>query len=66
MLLAGCTAARRLAASGAQVEAGADLLVAEGEAAALHRGLKVAQTLMEVASGIATGAIAGPIRASRR
>lgn len=56
MLLAGCTAARRMAASGAQVEAGADLLTAEGDAAALHRGLKVAQTLMEIASGIATRA----------
>ena len=56
MLLAGCTAARRLAATGAQVEAGADLMVAEGDAASLHRGMKVAQTLMEIASGIATGA----------
>jgi molybdenum transport protein len=56
MLLAGCTAVRRTAASGAQVEAGARLMVAEGSAAALHRGLKVAQTLMEVASGIATRA----------
>ena len=56
MLLSGCTAARRMASSGAQVEAGGDLLVAEGDAAALHRGLKVAQTLMEVTSGVATGA----------
>lgn len=56
MLLAGCTATRRLAASGAQVEAGADLLVAEGGAAALHRGMKVAQTLIEITSGIATRA----------
>jgi molybdenum transport protein len=56
MQLAGCTATRRLAASGAQVEAGTDLLVAEGDAAALHRGLKVAQTLMEITSGIATRA----------
>ena len=56
MLLAGCAAVRRTAASGAQVEAGAGLMVAEGSAAALHRGLKVAQTLMEVASGIATRA----------
>ena len=56
MLLSGCTAARRMASSGAQVEAGGDLLVAEGDAAALHRGLKVAQTLMEVTSGIATRA----------
>src|SRR5215208_3927854 len=50
MQLAGCTATRRHAASGAQIEAGADLLLAEGEAAALHRGLKVVQTLMEIAS----------------
>lgn len=56
MLLAGCDAVRRMASSGAQVEAGGDLLVAEGDAAALHRGLKVAQTLMEVTSGIATRA----------
>jgi molybdenum transport protein len=56
MLLAGCDAVRRIASTGAQVEAGGDLLVAEGEAAAIHRGLKVAQTLMEIASGIATRA----------
>jgi molybdate transport repressor ModE-like protein len=56
MQLAGCGTTRRLAASGAQVEAGADLLVAEGQAAALHRGMKVAQTLIEITSGIATRA----------
>jgi molybdenum transport protein len=56
MLLAGCAAVARFAASGAQVESGADLLVAEGPAAALHRGAKVAQTLVEIASGIATRA----------
>lgn len=56
MLLAGCTATRRHAASGSQIEAGADLLMATGEAAALHRGIKVAQTLMEITSGIATRA----------
>jgi len=56
MLLAGCSATHRLAASGAQTEAGADLLVAEGEAQALHRGMKVAQILMEIASGVATRA----------
>jgi len=54
MLLAGCTTTRRLAASGAQVEGGSDLLVVEGEAAALHRGFKVAQSLLEIASGVAT------------
>jgi molybdenum transport protein len=56
MLLAGCGTTRRLAASGQQVGAGAELLLVEGSAAALHRGLKVAQTLMEIASGIATRA----------
>lgn len=53
MLLAGCASARRLARSGDAVQAGGELLVAEGDAAALHRGLKVAQTLMELTSGIA-------------
>ncbi|MBR0652763.1 ModD protein [Roseomonas terrae] len=56
MLLAGCTGTRRVAATGAQVEAGGDLLVAEGDAGALHHGMKVAQTLMEVTSGIASRA----------
>ena len=56
MLLAGCMRVDRLARSGAQLEAGARLLVAEGPAAALHRGAKVAQTLLEIASGIATRA----------
>jgi molybdenum transport protein len=56
MQLAGCAATRRLAASGAQVEAGSDLLVAEGDGATIHRGLKVAQALLEVASGVATRA----------
>lgn len=56
MILAGCTAARRKASSGALVDEGGDLLIAEGDAAALHRGLKVAQTLMEIASGVATRA----------
>jgi len=63
MQLAGCTATRRLAFSGAQVEAGAELLRAEGEAAALHRGFKLAQTLMEIASGIANGARGVPCAA---
>src|SRR4051812_24537010 len=47
MQLAGGRATHRLAFSGAQVEAGAELLRAEGEAAALHRSFKLAQTLME-------------------
>ncbi|MBS7813092.1 ModD protein [Roseococcus pinisoli] len=56
MLLAGCRSVQRFHSSGAQIEAGSDLLLAEGSAAALHRGAKVAQTLMEVASGVATRA----------
>jgi molybdenum transport protein len=56
MLLAGCRSVQRFHASGAQVEAGSELLLAEGSAAALHRGAKVAQTLMEIASGVATRA----------
>lgn len=67
MLLAGCTRVDRHARSGAQVEAGASLLVAEGPAAALHHGAKVAQTLIEIASGIATRArrILGAAREGR-
>lgn len=49
----GCTVDWRCA-SGSLVEAGAPLLAAEGPAAALLAGWKVAQTLMEYASGIAT------------
>lgn len=56
MLLAGCRSVQRFHSSGAQVEAGSELLLAEGSAAALHRGAKVAQTLMEIASGVATRA----------
>ncbi|WP_421988781.1 ModD protein [Roseococcus sp.] len=56
MLLAGCRSVQRFHSSGAQVEAGSELLLAEGSAAALHRGMKVAQTLLEVASGVATRA----------
>ncbi|WP_149537341.1 ModD protein [Siccirubricoccus phaeus] len=54
--LAGCAETRRYAASGAQVEAGGDLLFATGPAAALHRAAKVAQVLVEIASGIASRA----------
>lgn len=49
----GCTV-DVLGPSGRAVEAGASLLVATGPAAALLAGWKVAQTLMEYASGIAT------------
>jgi len=48
--------ARAVATSGRQVIAGTLLLEAEGAAASLHRAYKMAQTLMEVLSGIATGA----------
>ncbi|MBX6373435.1 MAG: hypothetical protein IRZ13_04265 [Acetobacteraceae bacterium] len=56
MQLAGCRETRRLASSGSQVEAGGDLLVAEGDAAALHRAFRGVQALVEVASGVATRA----------
>lgn len=41
-------------ASGTAVEAGAVFLTAEGAAGSLHRAWKVAQTLVEYASGVAT------------
>lgn len=44
--------------TGQRVEAGDVLLVAEGRAAALHAGWKVAQTLVEYLSGIATATAA--------
>lgn len=56
MLLAGCARVDRFAAPGAQVEAGAEVLVAQGPAAALHCGAQVAQTLVEIASGAAARA----------
>lgn len=56
MQLAGATQTERVAASGAQVDEGALLLVAEGPAAALLLGMHAAQSLMAVASGIATRA----------
>lgn len=43
-----------LAASGSALEPGAPILSASGSAGALHRAWKVAQTLVEYASGIAT------------
>ncbi len=43
-----------LSASGTWLEAGAPILRAAGSASALHRAWKVAQTLTEYASGIAT------------
>ncbi|NVO15178.1 MAG: ModD protein [Rhodoplanes sp.] len=51
---AGATAVELEAASGKRLEPGEIILVATGPAAALHRSWKVAQTLVEIASGIAT------------
>ena len=50
--------ARVIVLSGAVAEDSALLLTAEGSADALHRAWKTAQTLMEWASGIASGATA--------
>jgi molybdenum transport protein len=55
--LAGANA-REIVSSGAVAEDGALLLTAAGPADALHRAWKTAQTLMEWASGIASGAAA--------
>ncbi|MFT8243232.1 ModD protein [Roseomonas sp. BN140053] len=54
--LAGCTEVRRLSTSGAQLEAGSTILAAEGAAAPLHAAARVAQALLETASGVATRA----------
>jgi molybdenum transport protein len=53
--LAGCrvTLATK---SGTMLAAGSKILAASGPAAALHRGWKVAQTLVEIWSGVATAA----------
>jgi molybdenum transport protein len=53
--IAGCHA-KLATASGAALAAGAPILFAEGPAGALHRGWKVAQTLIEIWSGVATAA----------
>lgn len=55
LALAGCTA-RPLAASGDTLAADAPILEALGNAAALHRGWKSAQVLMEWSSGLASAA----------
>jgi len=55
LALAGC-AARPLAASGDTLETDAPILEAQGSAAALHRGWKSAQVLMEWSSGLASAA----------
>jgi molybdenum transport protein len=51
--MAGCTV-ERWASSGERLNAGALILAASGSAGAIHRGWKVAQNLIEIASGIAT------------
>ena len=53
--LAGCRVALATK-SGTALAAGAKILAASGPAAALHRGWKVAQTLVEIWSGVATAA----------
>lgn len=55
LALAGCTA-RPLAASGDTLETDAPILEAQGSAAALHRGWKSAQVLMEWSSSLASAA----------
>lgn len=53
--MAGCTVALE-ARSGDALEPGGPILMVHGSAAALHRGWKVAQTLIETWSGVATAA----------
>lgn len=53
--LAGCSVSLE-AKSGDRLDAGARILVALGPAGALHRGWKLAQTLIETWSGVASGA----------
>lgn len=53
--LAGCSVSLE-AKSGDRLDAGARILVARGPAGALHRGWKLAQTLIETWSGVASGA----------
>jgi molybdenum transport protein len=53
--IAGCHV-KLAAASGSALTPGARILWAEGPAGALHRGWKVAQTLIEIWSGVATAA----------
>ncbi len=51
--ITGCQV-NRVASSGAQIERDSLILTGEGPAEALHRAAKLAQTLIEIASGIAT------------
>jgi len=53
--IAGCHV-KLASMSGAALSPGARILLAEGPAGALHRGWKVAQTLVEIWSGVATAA----------
>jgi molybdenum transport protein len=53
--IAGCHV-KLATASGAALAPGARILYAEGPAGTLHRGWKVAQTLIEIWSGVATAA----------
>jgi molybdenum transport protein len=53
--IAGCHV-KLVTASGATLAPGTPILYAEGPAGALHRGWKVAQTLIEIWSGVATAA----------
>ena len=62
--MAGCTEVHRVAASGARLEEGGTILTAEGPARALQLAARVAQGLMETASGVATRA--ARIRAEAR
>lgn len=55
-LLAGCSAVRCYARSGAQLEQGAGILEADGPVSALHLAARTAQVLMEVTSGVASRA----------
>ncbi len=55
-LMAGCPSVRRFAHSGAQLEQGAEIMVAEGPASALNMATRVAQVIMEVSSAVATRA----------
>lgn len=53
--IAGC-GVKLATTSGAALTPGSRILLAEGPAGALHRGWKVAQTLIEIWSGVATAA----------
>ncbi len=56
LMLAGCGSVIAHVGSGDRLDAGTAILIAEGTAAALHRGWKVAQTLIEAWSGVASAA----------